>query len=1097
MWEGRRRGVEWRAMTIEAGERASDRTNGGGHVSGSVICTLVELTRSRAGESGVAQVLALADDRRDFARLGDRHHWSSLEQTVALFNAASLVIGDQAVALHVGSQLLAGDAELAGDLRALGSPAAAFGRIHDVLAFFDDTATAATAELEDERALVRVRSRSGTDRRDPHLCEMTRGLLTSLPTVLGRPPALVTESECAARGGRFCLYAATWDADAPAAVGGTGAASEVPASDQPVAPVVDIETERAPAGRGVDGGEEPAPTEADDPVGRVRPTDDEEPTPTGGHGRPDDASLARLESALRQMDTLFEDALATTLELLDDDADALLGHIATRADSVVSAGSYVLAIRVAPGAPVRVHARGLEAEDASTVATELWREQPDSHDPRRLVVDIASPRRHYGRMAVLLPADARPDPGEVHLLNLYAAYAAAALDVHAVLADAQRHDATTRALLSFSERLSQITDLGEAVQLVVDVVPGVTGCDRATIYLWDDRLGHLVPRARTTGRGDGSFAGGFAVTGRPVRPTTSGSGSVPAPKGPAPSDDRPAPDDAAVGPDDGHGIVVVPTNRPLMDQLVNRREVILIEKDVDDPALRRLLADNGSEATVVAPLFTSGQLLGTLSASFALGTPAATYRDPDVHDRLAGFADKAAIAFQNLDLLEKISHMAWHDALTGLPNRRLFEDRVNQELIRSRRVGEPVCMFFVDLDRFKGVNDMLGHAIGDELIQRVSDRLVEVVRAQDTVARVGGDEFAILLPGLADQLDIDQLAGRTLEAVAQPFHLSGEEVRTTASVGIAVAPDHGDSYDELLSRADEAMYRAKALGRDGFQMYSAARDERSELDERSIYRDLVHALGSDQFFVVYQPYVDLRTTEVLGVEALLRWRHPDHGVLQPADFVPIAERSDAIVALDTWVLAEACRQLRRWDEAGLPSVRLAVNLSSRDLESPDYPKIVARILSDTGVDPDRLELDITERVEVDETGPARTTIDRLRRLGVHFTVDDFGTANSSLSRLGVFPVSTLKIDRSFVQVLAPGGDTDELVSAIVDMADRLGLECVAEGVETPLQSRVLLQRGCTTAQGYFLCPPLSPDELEAALTVVTAPDGHPDQGLPG
>ncbi len=252
----------------------------------------------------------------------------------------------------------------------------------------------------------------------------------------------------------------------------------------------------------------------------------------------------------------------------------------------------------------------------------------------------------------------------------------------------------------------------------------------------------------------------------------------------------------------------------------------------------------------------------------------------------------------------------------------------------------------------------------------------------------------------------------------------------------------------------------------------------------------MHALGGDQFFLVYQPYVDLRTSEVLGVEALLRWNHPEHGVLEPASFVPLAEHSDVIVRLDTWVVEEACRQLRRWEEAGLPAVRLSVNLASRDLEESDYAQTIARALSGNGIDPERLELDITERVVVEEDdGSVQDNVDRLRRLGVRFTVDDFGTANSSLTRIGAFPVSTLKIDRSFVQVLTPGGDGDDLVSDIVQMAARLGLDCVAEGVETPQQSRVLLQRGCTAAQGFFLCPPLAPAELEAALTVVSHDEG--------
>ncbi len=1104
-------------MTIEAGERENGHIAGHGEVAGSVVTALVALTRDRSGEGGVAQVLALADERRAFARLADPHRWSSLNQAAALFNAASLVTGDPAVALHVGGRLIdaADDPALIDWLVALGRPAAVFGEVSALLSHFDETATAVAIEADDDHALVRVTPRPGTTRH-AHLCEMTRGLLVSLPTFFGDAAAFLSESECAARGGRYCLYAASWDtqqgtpqaetaptlsASEPLSSGNGSVSESVPDAADPSIHPPDHEVGDGGTVHGqIDG-------EGDDDEGEGGEGDDGE---GGGALRKAAEEVTRLDAELRQMGAIFEDAVATSLELLDEDVDTLLGHIAARADSVVTADSYLLMIRVGPGRPVHLHSRGIEPDEEEALAAELWGQDPGAHDSSRLVVDITSRRRRYGRMAVFFPASAPPDPTEVRMIDLYASYAAAAMDIRAVLADAEQSNVTTQALLNLSEQLSRATSLSDAVQLVVDTVPEVTGCDRATIFLWNDRDGHLVPRARTTGRDlGGAFSGIFAVTGRPIRPAapraprsasprgtrdTSGASAVSEePTGPTgtsgpiggPTDttEGPASGDAAVTDE----VVSIPTNLPLMERLVNRGEVIVVTADVDDPALRRLLTENGSEAAVIAPLFTAGEILGTLSASFRLGTPASAYQDPAVHERLARFADQAATTLQNLDLLEKISHMAWHDALTGLPNRRLFEDRVEQELVRSRRVGEPVCMFFVDLDHFKTVNDTYGHAAGDELVQLVSDRLVDTVRSQDTVARVGGDEFAILLPGLADQLDIDQLAERTLEAIAEPCVLSGQEVETTASIGIAVAPEHGDTYDALLSRADEAMYRAKSAGRNAFQMYSLAVEARSttEIDPRALYRDLVHALGNDQFFLVYQPYVDLRTTEVLGVEALLRWNHPEYGVLEPASFVPLAEHSDVIVQLDTWVVERACRQLRLWEDAGLPAVRLAVNLASKDLEEPDYARTIARALSDNRIDPDRLELDITERVVVEDDGVVRNNVDRLRRLGVRFTVDDFGTANSSLTRIGAFPISTLKIDRSFVQVLSPGGDGDDLVSDIVQMAARLGLDCVAEGVETSQQSRVLLQRGCTAAQGFYLCPPLAPAELEAALTVVS------------
>jgi EAL domain-containing protein (putative c-di-GMP-specific phosphodiesterase class I) len=292
------------------------------------------------------------------------------------------------------------------------------------------------------------------------------------------------------------------------------------------------------------------------------------------------------------------------------------------------------------------------------------------------------------------------------------------------------------------------------------------------------------------------------------------------------------------------------------------------------------------------------------------------------------------------------------------------------------------------------------------------------------------------------------------------------------------------------------MYRAKARGRNAYEMYSGAvansQPGMVAVDERALQTDLVRALDRDEFFVLYQPYIDLRTTQVVGVEALVRWRHPTHGVLEPDSFISMAERSEVIVALDTWVLQQACRQARIWRDHGLGPLRLSVNLASRDLSSPALFANIDRALEETGIDPSLLELEITERVVLDRLGPAKENIERLRRLGVRFSIDDFGTGHSSMSRIGSFPVSTLKIDQSFVQVLGPEEDNNSLVSAIISMADRLGLACVAEGVETSLQSRVLLQRGCTTAQGYFFSPPVPAEEVEQMMSRIGGDQGPMD-----
>ena len=799
-----------------------------------------------------------------------------------------------------------------------------------------------------------------------------------------------------------------------------------------------------------------------------------------------EVEAARSQAEVGRLELLLEDAASSTLDVLDHDIEHVVRHLAGRADQVLGAERYLLTVRPGAGLPLELHHRGLSPEEARGLAAELWGGTSDASGDNMLVVDIATPLRRYGRIAEFFGPDDPDAAREERILRLFARYAGNVLDVCTVLSDARRSNSTARTLLSFSEQLSGLTNLAQALQILADTVPVVTGCDQSTVYLWDRDRSRLVLGAYTAGRTPPDADLGPIV---PHWSTSSSATQIHVGHRPDGSDD---------------GTLSVEVDNPLIQRMISGHEVMILDASViEDPQLRALMEASGVPASVVAPLFAAGEFLGVIAANFSSDTPRAAIHDPDLHERLCGLSDQAATAIQNLELLEKVSHMAWHDSLTGLPNRRLFEDRVEQELVRSRRVGEPVCMFFVDLDNFKTVNDTYGHTTGDLLIQQVGQRLVETVRSQDTVARVGGDEFAILLPGLVDQLSINQLAERTLDAMHTPFEIFGDRVVTSASVGIAIAPEHGDSYDDLLNRADEAMYRAKDLGRDAFEMFHNAPDPvnpgRRALDDRQLYSDLISALDGNQFFLLYQPYIDLRTAQIVGVEALIRWDHPTLGILEPPHFIPMAERSDLIVSLDNWVLWQACRQLRAWRDHGLDPLRLSVNLASRDLASPDFFDSVERTLRDTGVDPAFLELEITDRVVLDRSGPATENIERLRRLGVRFTIDDFGQGNSSLDRIGTFPVSTLKIDQSFVQVLGPTDEESSLVSAIIGMAGRLGLSCVAEGVETLLQSRVLLQRGCTTAQGYYFSPPLPPEGIEemlANLAPAEVPEsfGEPSNG---
>ena len=1146
-------------VALDAEEHSGSSRPG---VSGTVIQALVSLIRSESGEAGVAQALALAAEERPFPVLTDADSWIPVTDAAALFAAGALVTEDPAIAMHVGQDLLwSGEhGELANRIAALESPEVAVRHIGALIEQYEGATEAVALEVRPGHALVQVSSAGGV--RDAHLCELSRGLVSELPAIFDREPADVTEHECAARGGRFCSYSLSWEPEPDRATvqrGRSGFGDRVDGrsssngssngSTNGHTPPVTFDERRSHSetvqeiwndgwddgtwvedssrdGGWSDGGHTTdRSSRRDTPGARQLLQDAEaaqyaeveqlaeelraarsalieasasaarwEAAATFGAGIEEErvrhraeADAASSRTEIARLEHLLDGASTPTLGVIVHDSDAVVAELGQRADKVLSAERYLLMIRVGSGLPLQLHHRGLDPDEASDLAAELWTATPDEADATRRVVDIASSVRRYGRLAVLpVPGSADPHPDD-RVLGLFARYAANVLDIFTVLSDARRSDLTARTILSFTEKLSGLTNLAQALQILADTVPAVTGCEQSTVYLWNRDQSRLVLGAYTAG-----VAPPDADLGSIAPYWSAAAATAQIRVGPLP-----------VGSEDDDSLSVEADN-PLIARMISGHEVMILDPTtVEDPQLLAIMEDSGVHASVVAPLFAAGDFLGVITANYSAEAPRSVIRDPDLHERLCGLADQAATAIQNLELLEKVSHMAWHDALTGLPNRRLFEDRVEQELVRSRRVGEPVSMFFVDLDNFKTVNDTYGHAAGDVLIQQVGQRLVETVRSQDTVARLGGDEFAILLPGLVDQLAINQLAQRTLDAMHTPFDIYGDQVSTSASVGIAIAPEHGDSYDDLLNRADEAMFRAKDHGRNAFEMFHQSSDPtqpgRRAVDDRQLYNDLISALDGNQFFLLYQPYIDLRTAQIVGVEAFIRWDHPTLGVLEPPQFIPMAEKSDLIVSLDNWVLWQACRQLRTWQDHDFDRLRLSVNLASRDLASPTFYDSVERTLRDTGIDPELLELEITDRVVLDKDGPATENIDLLRKLGVRFTIDDFGQGNSSLDRIGSFPVSTLKIDQSFVQVLGPSDEESGLVSAIIAMAGRLGLSCVAEGVETLLQSRVLLQRGCTTAQGYYFSPPLPPEGIEEMLANMTPAEvpesfGNPSNG---
>jgi diguanylate cyclase (GGDEF)-like protein len=429
---------------------------------------------------------------------------------------------------------------------------------------------------------------------------------------------------------------------------------------------------------------------------------------------------------------------------------------------------------------------------------------------------------------------------------------------------------------------------------------------------------------------------------------------------------------------------------------------------------------------------------------------------------------------------EQIAHLAYYDSLTGLANRNLFHEHLRLAMARIGGTGLGVAVLVLDLDRFKAINDSLGYSRGDEMLRLVGDRLRASLRPGDTIARLGGDEFAVLLPAVAGERDMVRLGEKVLDSLRRPFNLDRHEIVTTASLGISRFPEDGAGSEELLKKADVAMYQAKSLGRDGLQLYAAAMDAHA-LERLSLENDLRRALGGDELLLYFQPVLDAANGRIDGVEALLRWRHPVHGLLLPASFLWIAEMSGLSNPLDLWVLGAACRQVRAWHEQGLPDLRLAVNLSARPFQRPDLIERVKDVLWETGISSSCLELEITETLAMQNAQESLGVLRGLKELGVRIAIDDFGTGYSSLSYLRNFPIDTLKIDASFIRSLTEDSGSLEIASAVIALAHSLDIRVVAEGVEREAQWQLLRGQGCDQVQGYLFSAPLPAADCQQLL----------------
>ncbi|MFC5547729.1 EAL domain-containing protein [Massilia aerilata] len=429
---------------------------------------------------------------------------------------------------------------------------------------------------------------------------------------------------------------------------------------------------------------------------------------------------------------------------------------------------------------------------------------------------------------------------------------------------------------------------------------------------------------------------------------------------------------------------------------------------------------------------------------------------------------------------QRVHHVAQHDVLTGLPNRSLLQDRLEQAVAYANRSGHPVWVMLIDLDRFKFVNDSMGHKAGDVLLMTVAARLRGSLRDTDTVARLSGDEFVVILSQHEDQPLTGDIVQRVMDSVAQPVMLGPKEFFVTCSIGVAAYPSDGTPAESLIEHADIAMYRAKKLGRNNFQFYTPAMNEES-LERVRIESALRNALERNEFVLHYQPQVDLKTGQIVGMEALIRWKHPELGMVPPTRFIGVAEDTGLIVPIGAWVMRTACAQNKAWQDAGLGNLRVAVNLSARQFSAAELLPGIEQVLAETGLEPSCLELELTESLFMSDVTPAVDLLHRMKSLGVKLSIDDFGTGYSSFSYLSRFPIDVLKIDRSFVNDITHDANDAAIVASIITLAHNLRLSVIAEGVETAEQLDYLRQQGCDEMQGYYFSRPLPAQDFEQLL----------------
>lgn len=440
----------------------------------------------------------------------------------------------------------------------------------------------------------------------------------------------------------------------------------------------------------------------------------------------------------------------------------------------------------------------------------------------------------------------------------------------------------------------------------------------------------------------------------------------------------------------------------------------------------------------------------------------------DGHEKILAFYRDITERKEAEDIL---NYMAYYDSLTGLPNRMLFNGKLVVAIKEAKLKNESFAVMFLDLDNFKTINDTLGHTVGDTLLQEIAERLTGCLREDDIVARLGGDEFILLIQHIERPSDAESVASKIIDIFKSPLMISERDIFITTSIGIALYPNDGEDMQMLLRNADTALYRAKDLGRDNYKRYTPAMNDKA-LERLSLETDLRRALENNELMLFYQPQIDIQTSEIVGMEALLRWHHPEFGLIYPDDFISIAEDTGLVVPIGEWVLYEACRQNKEWQDLGYKPVRVAINLSARQFQMPNLVEMIDDVIYMSALDPQYLDVEITESLVVQDTERAIEVLSKLKERGIQISIDDFGTGYSALSHLKRFPIDAIKIDRMFVSSLGIDSSDEAIVEAVVAMGHSMKRRVVAEGVETKEQLEFLRQLKCDELQGFFFSQPI-------------------------